>query len=228
MAYKKDNIEVATLNKIYLMFFRNKLERMVLSKNLKIRPSELRKFAYCPLLIFYSEYMRLRPTIKLRLRSLIGNIFHFFHHLIRFRWLRERIIRLEIPELKAFMVGKPDTYKFVGNVIVIEEFKSRKSPKFQSHRTYKGAWLSDALQAMAYAYILKRIYDKDTLIKIRYIDKSIDIPYDEELLFSYIYRLKLVKEGMFPEPEWITRNKCRYCQYRDFCPFSPYNDLSLD
>lgn len=193
-----------------------------------VRPSDLRKVGYCPTMYFFEVFVKGKPPLILRVKALWGRLLHAIHHTIRLSWVNEELLKAPVEELRIVLVGKPDSYKFMTDeLIVVEEFKSRRAPKGAGTLIYDGAWISDALQLMAYGYILSRVYGKKVKLKIRYIDKSVEIRYDEDILLKRLSLLRDIVEGVFPDPEWVSRNKCRRCPYREFCPFSPFSPIAF-
>ena len=199
------------------------------NKVIIVRPSDLKKVGYCPTMYFFEVYIKRKPPLVLRAKALWGRLMHALHHAIRFGWVKEELMKASIDEMGIIIVGKPDSYKIVsdGELVLVEEFKSRKAPRTSGAVVYYGAWFSDALQLMAYAYILGRKYGRKVELRLRYLDKSITIPYDEETLLRYLSIIKDIVDGVFPDPVWVSRNKCRRCPYKEFCPFSPFSSLAI-
>ncbi len=195
---------------------------------LVVRPSDLRKVAFCPTLFFFDIYLKKKPPVYLRLKALWGRMLHVLHHALRVGWTKEELLYAPIETYKVVLVGRPDTYREEADGgIVIEEFKSRKAPRHSSNIVYHGVWISDALQLIAYGYILKSIKGVEPKLVLRYINRSVSIPYDEDMLIQYVELLKDIVEGVFPEPQWVSSRKCRRCPYRDICPYSPYSTISF-
>ncbi len=200
-------------------------------KGSKTIPSDVRKVGYCPTMYFFDLYLRGKPPFSLKVRALWGRFLHFLHRLFRASWINEATLKAELGDLKITLVGKPDSFKVIGKSgkIVVEEFKTHKAPTRECSLTYHGAWLSDALQTMTYALMLKKIgMGGEFELIVRYIDKAVKIPYDEEILMKYIKLLKDISEGIFPEPGWVSKNKCRRCPYKEICPYSPYRAIELE
>ncbi|MCD6323841.1 MAG: PD-(D/E)XK nuclease family protein [Desulfurococcales archaeon] len=196
----------------------------------KVFPSDVRKVGYCPTMYFFDLYLREKAPLSLRVRAVWGKLLHLFHRLVRLSWINEALIKAELGDLQVTLVGRPDSFRVVeeSGKVVVEEFKSHKAPSRESSLTFHGAWLSDALQTMTYALMLRTAgKGTDFELIVRYIDKSVKIPYDEELVLKYIRLLKDIAEGVFPEPGWVSRNKCRRCPYREICPYSPYRKVEL-
>ncbi len=205
----------------------------------KVRVSDLRKFLYCPTQFFFDTHYAIKPRWVVRLRMLLGTIAHLFRRLLRIKWISEELISADLTVLGIKLVGKPDYFKVSPDGgIIIEEFKSRRSPRGRSTLTYGDVWLSDALQVMGYALLLFEgnlskvagVKSGPTSLRlvVRYLDRAVTVKYDEELLFAYLMRLLRVIEGVFPEPRYVSERKCMKCQYREFCPFSPLNTKVLE
>ncbi len=195
----------------------------------KVRPSDVRKVGYCPTMYFFDRYLALKAPLTIRLKALWGRFLHTIHALIRLGWVNERLIKVPVERLGITIVGKPDSFRVIEKErkVIIEEFKSHKAPRGSSPLVFHGAWLSDALQLMTYALMFKASTNYEPELIVRYIDKAVKIPYDEVLLLRYIELLKNISEGVFPEPTWVTPNKCRRCPYKEICPYSPYRKIEL-
>ncbi len=199
-------------------------------KEVVVTPSELRKLGFCPTLYFFDVHAPAPQPLALRLRALLGRLAHAIHHMLRPRWVKEELLKAEVDELDVVLVGKPDSYRIDGasDTLIVEEFKSRRAPRFESPCVVNGVWLGDALQVMAYAYILSRVHGvkiERIELRLRYINKTVSLRYDNDLLVKYLKLLKDVRDGIFPEPGWVSRRKCRLCPYKDICPYSPFSTL---
>jgi len=193
-----------------------------------VKPSDLRKIAYCPTMYFFDVYVKGKPPLSLRLKAVWGRFLHVLHHTLRVGWTKEELMYAPMDEFKAVLIGKPDSYKIIGKEkVIVEEFKSRRSPRRSSRAVYEGVWISDAVQLMAYAYILRKNLNLRPVLVLRYVNRPVEIRYDEELLLKYVGILRNIVEGIFPEPEWVSRKKCRRCPYRNFCPYSPFSEASF-
>jgi len=180
-----------------------------------ITPSGLHQFAFCPRQVFFDHYIKAPRPLKQRIRMLIGKLLHLIHHLFRPGYEKEKLMQVEVPELGIVLVGKPDAFKDDGDTIFIEEFKSTKVPRAPNVWGIQ-AWESDMVQALAYAYILKRLTGKEPFILVRYINGVVQIPYNEGILMQYLeqYR-KMVDYRLFPD---VPRNRrCNRCPYRELC-----------
>lgn len=197
-------------------------------KEAVVTPSELRKLGFCPTLYFFDVHTPVPQPLALRFRAWLGRLAHAIHHILRLRWVKEELLKARVNELGVVLVGKPDSYRINGTsgTLIVEEFKSRRAPRFESPCVVNGVWLGDALQVMAYAYILSKVYGvkiERIELKLRYINKTVGIRYDNDLLVKYLKLLKDIRDGIFPEPGWVSRRKCRLCPYKDICPYSPFN-----
>jgi len=197
-------------------------------KDTVVTPSELRKLGFCPTLYFFDVHIPVSQPLALRLRAWLGRLAHAIHHILRPGWVKEELLRARVDELDVVLVGKPDSYRIndASGTLIVEEFKSRKAPRFESPCVVNGVWLGDALQVMAYAYILSKIHDvkiERIELRLRYINKTVSLRYDNDLLVKYLKLLKDVRDGIFPEPGWVSRRKCRLCPYKEVCPYSPFN-----
>jgi len=196
-------------------------------KETVVTPSELRKLGFCPTLYFFDIHAPAPQPLSLRIRAWLGRLAHAIHHVLRPGWIKEELLRARVEELGVLLVGKPDSYKINGasGLLIIEEFKSRRAPRFESPCVVNGVWLGDALQVMAYAYILSRVRGvkiEQIELRLRYLNKTVNLKYDDALLVKYLKLLKDVRDGLFPEPGWVSRRKCRLCPYKDVCPYSPF------
>ena len=116
------------------------------------------------------------------------------------------------------LIGKPDSYRIDNDIIILEEFKSTRMPK-RPNRWNLMAWESDVVQALAYAYMLNKIYNKKVFIIVRYIDGVTSFEYNDFLKIGLLcvleeYR-KMVEYEILPD---VPRNRrCDKCPYRELC-----------
>jgi len=185
------------------------------SGKLYITPSKLHQFAFCPRQVFFDHYLKVKKPLRQRIRMWIGKLLHFFHHLLRPGYTKEQLMQVEVADMGIVLVGKPDAYKDDGDTIIIEEFKSTKMPR-SPNSWGVNAWESDMVQALAYAFMLRRLTGKEPLIIIRYINGAVQVPYNEAILMRYLeqYR-KMVEYGIFPET--VRNRRCSRCIYRELC-----------
>jgi len=184
-----------------------------------IIPSRLHKFAFCPRQVWFDYWLQLKKPLRQRLRMFVGKLMHWIHHLFRVGYVKEELLEVEIPELNVKLVGKPDAYKIDGDTVIIEEFKSYSRPR-STNRWGIPAWESDLVQALAYGYMLSRIYGKRVLVTVRYIDSSITFEYTKDLelaLMQYIRQYKEMVELGTILPEAKRDRRCNRCIYREIC-----------
>ena len=188
------------------------------NSKIRVNPSRLHQFVYCPRIVFFDHYLKVKKPLRQRIRMWIGKLLHYIHHLFRPGYVKEELLQVEVPELGIVLVGKPDSYKVTEDAIVLEEFKSYRMPKAPNKWDLL-AWESDVIQAVAYAYMLNKIYGKKVMVIIRYIDGVTTFEYNELLKLGLLavleeYR-KMVEYKLFPETK--RNRKCNRCQYRELC-----------
>jgi len=180
-----------------------------------VTPSRLHQFAFCPRQVFFDHYLKVKKPLRQRIRMWIGKLLHLIHHLFRPGYEKEKLMQVEVPELDIVLVGKPDAFRDNGGEVVIEEFKSTRMPR-SPNSWGVNAWESDMVQALAYAYMLKRLTGKEPFIIIRYINGAVQVPYNEGILMQYLeeYR-KMVDYKLFPDA--VRNRRCIRCPYRELC-----------
>jgi len=189
------------------------------NSKIRVNPSRLHQFVYCPRIVFFDHYLKVKKPLRQRIRMWIGKLLHYIHHLFRPGYVKEELLRVDVDELEGVeLVGKPDSYKINDDVIVLEEFKSTRMPKAPGKMNLL-AWDNDIIQAVAYAYMLNKIYGKKVMVIIRYIDGATTFEYNELMklnLLAYLeeYR-KIVEYKLFPEAK--RNRRCNRCQYRELC-----------
>ncbi len=176
-------------------------------KKIVILPSELHKFVFCPKQFLFDKKLKRKPPLKRRILILIGKIKHYLY--IKRGYKKEHLLEAEIPWLNAVLIGKPDAFKVKDNVIILEELKNRNGP-------LNGAWDSDVIQALAYAYLLKENYGKNVKITIIYKNRKVEVPYNEALLKLCLADYVAVAIGA-SVPIAKKSGKCRWCQYQAEC-----------
>jgi len=183
-----------------------------------ITPSKLHQFTYCPRIPWFDYYLQYKRTLRQRVRMFIGKVLHWIHHTFKYGYEKEKLLSVDIPELDVTLLGKPDSYRIDGDVIFVEEFKSTKSPKYLNCLGLQ-VWECDMVQSLAYAYILKRLYGKDVIITVRYVNTSVTFNYNEkleEILMWYIERYKKMVEFQYL-PDTPRNKRCITCVYREMC-----------
>ena len=186
------------------------------SNKIYVTPSKLHQFAFCPRQVFFDYYIKAPKPLRQRIRMLIGKLLHLIHHLFRPGYVKEKKIEVEVEDMNIVLVGKPDAYKLSSPVI--EEFKSTRMPKTPNKWGIM-AWESDMVQALAYAYMIKKLHGVSPNILIRYIDGVTTIEFNEQMeaiLMQYLEEYKkMIEYKLFPD---VVRNRrCRKCQYRELC-----------
>jgi len=182
------------------------------SEPVVVYPSEIHKFAYCPRQYFFTLYLPQPVPLSRRLRMLLGTIYHIVK-----AWLSKRKgyaaeERVEKRVGAVLIRGRPDAYRVSEGTIEIVERKSGKGPR-------RGVWISDALQATAYGFVLYRGTER-VLLRVEYRSGSRVGVLDSEkigLLLRVIDEIVLVKRhGIVP---YANRSpaRCAKCPYRDLC-----------
>jgi len=186
-----------------------------------VTPSRLHQFVFCPRQVFFDHYLKVKKPLRQRIRMWIGKLLHFFHHIFRFGYEKERLLHVEIEDMGIVLVGKPDAFKV--DPPVVEEFKSTMMPKVPNKWGVL-AWESDMVQALAYAYMIRRLHGVSPNILIRYIDGVTMLEFNDQMeaiLMHYLeeYR-KMVEYKLFPD---VARNRrCNRCRYRELCDTIDY------
>jgi len=180
-----------------------------------VTPSRLHQFVYCPRQVFFDHYVKAPKPLGQRLRMLLGRLLHLLRGLIRLRWVRERVLEVELPELGVRLVGKPDCFKVDGGTVTVEEFKSGRKPR-KPNRWGFHCWESDMVQALAYGVILKRLTGLNPRVVVKYLDGEVEVPFNPAPLIYYLELYKTMVEcSLLPEVDLNSR--CRRCQYRELC-----------
>ena len=189
-----------------------------------VTPSRLHQFMFCPRQVFFDYYIRAPKPLKARIRMWIGKLLHFFHHIFRVGYIREELLKVEVDELEGVvLVGKPDAYRVDKDVVILEEFKSTRMPRVPNKWDLM-AWESDVVQALAYAYMLNKIFGKKVFIIIRYIDGTTTFEFNELSKLGLLcvieeYR-KMVEYKLFPDA--VRNRRCNRCPYRELCDTIDY------
>jgi len=186
-----------------------------------VTPSRLHQFAFCPRQVFFDHYLKVKKPLRQRIRMLIGKLLHFIHHLFRPGYEKEKLMQVEIEDMGIVLVGKPDAFRL--NSPVVEEFKSTRMPKVPNRWSVL-AWESDMVQALVYAYMIKRLHGVSPNILIRYIDGVTTLEFNEQMeaiLMQYLEEYKkMVDYKLFPD---VPRNRrCNRCPYRELCDTIDY------
>ncbi len=176
-------------------------------KKIIILPSELHKFVFCQKQFYFDRKLKKKPPLKRRVLIFIGKIKHYLY--IKRGYKKEHLLKAEIPQLNAMLIGRPDAYRIEEDMILLEELKNRNGPR-------NGAWDSDAIQALAYAYLLKENYGKNVKIVIVYKNRKVEVPYNETLLMRHLNDYVAVVSGV-KHPTAEKSGKCRWCQYQAEC-----------
>jgi len=187
-------------------------------KTIVILPSKLHQFVFCPRQVWFEHFIPVKKPLAQRIRMFLGRLLHVIHHLFRVGYEKEKLLEVEVPELGVKLVGKPDAYRADADAVIVEEFKSYRAPR-KPNRWGLPVWESDLVQALAYAYMLRKTHSRNILVTVRYIDTSASFQYDEKLesiLMLYIqeYR-RMVETGILPDAE--RGKKCEKCIYREIC-----------
>jgi CRISPR-associated exonuclease Cas4 len=177
-------------------------------------PSEIHTYIYCPRYYFFEKHLLRRPSIKERLRMFLGTLFHLI------KGFKDRIKGYSVESTistiigKVMIVGRPDSFKLRDNTLEIIERKSGKGPK-------TSAWLSDLLQASAYAFVLAREKEeiRDIQITIEYRNKNFNYSFTSDLadlVLKAVEDIILVKYyGIVPIA--LRGNKCKKCPFKELC-----------
>jgi CRISPR-associated exonuclease Cas4 len=177
-----------------------------------IYPSEIHHFAYCPRQYFFSLFIPVPQPLSARIRMLLGTIYHMIKGWISKRKGYRVEETLELDLGNVILRGRPDAYKSENGRVEVVERKSGKGPR-------EGAWLSDALQAVAYALIIGRGEGEARLV-VEYRTGPRASELDSEkvsLLIKIIDDIILVKKyGIVPYAN-RSLGRCAKCPYRDIC-----------
>ncbi|BAN89745.1 CRISPR-associated protein Cas4 [Aeropyrum camini] len=180
----------------------------------RIAPSRLRTFIYCPRLYFFETHMPAERGLLARLRMLAGTVYHAVAALLD----SIRGGKAEEPVEEAvggyLIAGRPDSWRMEDGEVVVVERKSGRGPR-------KGVWLSDLLQAVAYAIALaRRNGARAARVRIVYLrGGSGEYSVGEDLVYTAMRAMedmRLATEGVLPYPNRSPR-KCGICPYREEC-----------
>ncbi len=179
-----------------------------------IYPSEIRTFAYCPRLFFFESWLGKKARASDRLRALVGRLFHALWSLVdKIRGFKsESLIETVLGGVR--LRGRPDSYLQAGEEVVVVERKSGRGP-------VRGAWLSDVLQASAYALILSKTSgSRKARVIVRYRRGSGEFSMSEELVGKLVKAIDdmvyVKKHGVVPAA-LRSEPKCGRCPYRMPC-----------
>jgi len=188
-----------------------------------VRPSDLKRFIYCPRLPIWDILSPHRPPFVRRLKMFKGNVYHVFKELFS-RGIKEELMETVIDGTK--LIGKPDLYRVFDDKVLVKEVKSYKPPK--EEYDFKGVMLraypSDLIQLLCYGRLLLDKFNLPVIMVLSYRGFDLPLKYDgvfDELLRSaiddYVFTIQnlIVKDVQFDEV-WITR-KCSNCQYLQLC-----------
>ncbi|GBF09349.1 hypothetical protein apy_10740 [Aeropyrum pernix] len=183
-------------------------------RRFRIAPSRLRTFVYCPRLYFFETHMPAERGLTERFRMLLGTAYHAAAALLD----RIRGSRAEEPveaSIGGYLIaGRPDSWRMDDGEVLVVERKSGRGPK-------AGVWLSDLLQAVAYAIALSRRSNaRSARVKIVYLrGGSGEYSVGEDLVYTAMRAMedmRLAAEGILPYPHRSPR-KCAICPYREEC-----------
>jgi CRISPR-associated exonuclease Cas4 len=180
-----------------------------------ITPTEIKTFFYCPRLLFFELYLGRKITLRRRIRAALGSLYHTIKHLLNtIRGIEaEKNVTLELG--KYTIKGRIDALEEDDDKILIHEYKSGSGPR-------AGAWLSDYMQALTYAFISLRntSNSKTVIFKLHYRSKTLEFNVDSEpvnLLLKAMSDIYIIKKyGVLPDPNPSPR-KCSICPYKDIC-----------
>ncbi len=181
----------------------------------RIYPSELHEYAYCPRYYFFHVHLGRRLTLRERLRMLLGRLFHWVKGVpdkLKGRHVEEAI-EVEVGS-GIVLRGRPDSFEIGSDSVLVIERKSGRGPR-------KGVWISDSTQASAYAFMLARLLDaRDVKIRVEYASKARNSSLDEEKVYrllKIIDEIILVREyGIVPYAKRSPR-RCAKCPFREVC-----------
>ncbi len=180
-----------------------------------ITPTEVKTFFYCPRLLFFQLYLGKKMTLKHKIRAKLGSFYHTIKHIMNtLRGIEaEKDVTLELG--RYVLKGRIDALEEGADKILIHEYKSGSGPR-------RGAWLSDYMQALTYAFISIKNSSrgKDVIFKLHYRSKTLDFNVDSEsvnLLLDAMSDIYIIKKyGVLPDPN-PSPAKCSKCPYRDIC-----------
>ncbi|MDP8003494.1 MAG: CRISPR-associated protein Cas4 [Caldisphaera sp.] len=178
-----------------------------------IYPSEIHSYFYCPRVFFFEKHLKKKPSLMNRFRLFLGTLFHLSFRIrdVIKRYSYEIPLETDLGNVK--IRGRPDAFKIDNELAYIIERKSSKSP-------YKGAWISDIMQATAYGIIITREKQlSQAKIEIRYPNDKRYFLMDSKLtslVLKGIDDMILIKYyGILPYAK--RGNRCKTCPYRDEC-----------
>ncbi|MCE4614743.1 MAG: CRISPR-associated protein Cas4 [Desulfurococcales archaeon] len=176
-------------------------------------PTEIKTYFYCPRLYFFELYIKEKPSIKRRIRIALGSLYHILKKYISILRGREAEKTISVELGNYVLTGRMDALEIREQEVIIHEYKSGKGPR-------EGAWLSDYMQALTYAFINIRKGSNNVRIELHYRAKTVNFTVDSEsveLLLKALSDMYLVKKyGVFPDPN-PTPRKCSKCPYRKTC-----------
>ena len=145
---------------------------MVAEEKFKVLPSKLHSHVYCPRITVFETIFK--PSLKQRIRMILGRIYHVFFEILKLRgYRREELLEIELGG-NIVLRGRPDGYLEKEDEISVVEVKSYRAPKWGD------AWDSDKAQILAYGLILHKLKGKNIVLKIRYIDREVEVPFNTE------------------------------------------------
>ncbi|MEB3756498.1 MAG: CRISPR-associated protein Cas4 [Desulfurococcales archaeon] len=176
-------------------------------------PTEIKTFFYCPRLYFFELYLRKKPPVERRIRMVLGSFYHMMKKYISLLKGREAEKTVSAELGNYILTGRMDALEVREQEVVIHEYKSGKGPR-------EGAWLSDYMQALTYAFINIRKGSNRVRIELHYRAKTVNFGIDSEsveLLLRALSDMYLIKKhGILPDPN-PTPRKCIKCPYREVC-----------
>ncbi len=184
-------------------------------KKLKFTATDIRTFFYCPRLYFFQEHLKEKPVSpRQRVRLLLGRLYHVYKRLKgRLKgWKTEEQGYIELGSISIH--GRADAVERGGETLLVHEYKSGKAPR-------RGVWLSDLMQAVAYAFIFSRkTATRELLVQIHYRDKSIRSSVDTDTIAIFMRALEdmyiIKKHGVLPDPN-PSPGKCSRCPFSGIC-----------
>lgn len=180
---------------------------------LRLTPSELRTYFYCPRLYFFEQHVKRRRGLAAELRLLLGSLAHLASSIIARLFGRRAEEEVEAELGQYLLRGRIDQLELSGRSAKITELKTSSAPS-------QGAWTSDYMQALAYALMLSMTRGvEDVKIEIRYRNGRAELePRSEHVahLLRAVEEAALVKYyGILP---FANRSrKCASCRYREEC-----------
>ncbi len=161
----------------------------------KLRPSDVRTFAFCPRLYFFERHLGREVSLLQKLRMLLGKLWHL-------------IVEIKYEEKEIPLRGELFGFEVVGRADAVTEdavveIKSADGPS-------DGAWYGDYLQASIYALLANK---NKIVIKYRNGEREFE-PDGEEV--ERIFRLvEMIEDGYLPPPK---RSRwCAKCPFKELC-----------